>query len=286
MGPFKVLEKEYTVIIKGIKFQEAAKGFDETVTSFSIVDEEGDTHYRKSFDVEYDHDGFTESIGVSAYALEGRRSRGFRTESGALQELTDKEYQTVGLILYYSVIPSAPSAGVSCQVFSSQREHLVPLSAPLTVYGEIYELPRGSTPNTLRLLRDNTMKFGVWTGWFEVVVRVKVLDRLRVVPIHHYSTFDGDAFDVVVDRKDSEKDTFVRLFNHPSASSIPQHVIIRKDTDITFLWAHTSVAIEPCKTECVVSADEMPWLKIKIDGKEGFVRDPEDLLALGIHPAG
>jgi hypothetical protein len=45
-------------------------------------------------------------------------------------------------------------------------------------------------------------------------------------------------------------------------------------------------SIESGGGECVISIDEMPLLKVRIDGKEGFVRDAEDFLALGIYPVG
>ena len=163
---------------------------------------------------------------------------------------------------------------------------MTPLFSPLTVYGRIYELPQGSNPNALRLFDRNTIKFGVWTGWFEVIVPIKVLDGLRAVPLHYHSTFDYNAFDVLVERRPSEEETFVRFFSHPEVSSIPRHVIIKEDTKLEFLWAYTKVSIGSGDAECVISIDEMPWLKVRIDGKEGFVRDAEDLLALGIYPAG
>ncbi len=286
MGPFKINEREFTVIFKLVKYQGASKGFDETVESFSIVDKEGDVHYQKSFDVEYGNGRFAESVGICAYALDSMGKKGFLYESGRLKEFISKEQAGVGLILYYGVTPSAPSSGVSCQVFTLKKEHLTPLFPPLTVYGQIYELPHGSNPNALMLFDGNTMKFGVWTGWFEVIVPVKVLDRLSIAPLHYNSTFGYNAFDVIVERRHSEEETFVRFFNDPGISSIPRHVIIKKDTEVEFLWAYARVSIESGGAECVISIDEMPWLKVRIDGKEGFVRNAEDLLALGIHPAG
>jgi len=286
MGPFKINEREFTVIFKLVKYQDASKGFDETVESFSIVDKEGDVHYQKSFDVEYGNGRFAESVGICAYALDSMGKKGFLYESGRLKEFISKEQAGVGLILYYGVTPSAPSSGVSCQVFTLKKEHLTPLFPPLTVYGQIYELPHGSNPNALMLFDGNTMKFGVWTGWFEVIVPVKVLDRLSIAPLHFNSTFGYNAFDVIVERRHSEEETFVRFFNDPGISSIPRHVIIKKDTKVEFLWAYARVSIESGGAECMISIDEMPWLKVRIDGKEGFVRNSEDLLALGIHPAG
>lgn len=286
MGPFSINEREFTVILKLMKYQGASKGFDETVESFSIVDKEGEVHYQKSFDVEYGNGGFGESIGIWAYALDSGSRKGLIYESGRLNEFISKGHTGIGLILYYGVTPSAPSSGGSCQVFTLKGEHLVPLFSPLTVYGQIYELPHGSNPNALKLFDGNTMKFGVWTGWFEVIVPVKVLDRLRAVPLHYNSTFGYKAFDVIVERRYPEEETFVRFFNLPEVSSIPRHVIIKKDTKIEFLWAYARVSIKSGGAECVISIDEMPWLKVRIDGKEGFVRDAEDLLALGIQPAG
>ena len=286
MGPFKINEREFTVIFKLVKYQGASKGFDETVESLSIVDKEGEVHYQKSFDVEYGNGRFAESVGICAYALDSMGKKGFLYESGRLKEFISKEQAGVGLILYYGVTPSAPSSGVSCQVFTLKKEHLTPLFPPLTVYGQIYELPHGSNPNALMLFDGNTMKFGVWTGWFEVIVPVKVLDRLSIAPLHYNSTFGYNAFDVIVERRHSEEETFVRFFNDPGISSIPRHVIIKKDTEVEFLWAYARVSIESGGAECVISIDEMPWLKVRIDGKEGFVRNAEDLLALGIHPAG
>jgi hypothetical protein len=286
MGPININGREFTLILKVMKYQDASNSIDETVESFSIVDKEGKIHYQKLFDVEYGNGEFAQRLGIWAYALDGSGKKGFLNESGRLKEIIFKGQAGVGLIVYYGITPSAPSSGVSCQVFALKGEHLLPLFSPLTVYGKIYELPHGSKPNALKLFDGDTMKFGVWTGWFEVIVPVKVLDKLRVVPLHYYSTFGYNAFDVVVERRYSEEESFVRFFNHPEVSSTPKHVIIKKDTKVEFLWAYARASIKSGDAECVISIDEMPWLRVRIDGKEGFVRDAEDLLALGIHPAG
>jgi hypothetical protein len=251
-----------------------------------IVDEESEVHYKKSFEVEYSNEGFAETLGIWAYALERIGSKGFKYDSGRLKEFIVRRDTALGLIVYYGSTPSAPSSGVSCQVFALNGERLAPLFSPLTVYGQVYELPHGSNTNALRLFDRDTIKFGVWTGWYEVIVPVKVFDRLRVVPLHHNSTFIYNAFDVVVKRRYSEEETFVRLFSQPELSSIPRHVIIKKNTKVEFLWAYARESIAYGAYECAITINELPWLKVRIDDKEGYVRDPEDLLALGIHPAG
>lgn len=285
IGPFKIQRREFTVILELMKYEGAQKGFDETVASVSIVDDHESFHYEKSFLVEYANGGFAESVAISAYALESNR-RGFGYESGKLRETAFKEPGNEGLILYYGFSPSAPSTGVSCQVFALRKDRLVPLFSPLTVYGNIYELARGSGPDTQKLFDGNTMRFGIWTGWVEVIVPVNVLDSLRVAPLHHDITFRFDAFDVRVERGHFGEETFVRLFHVPDASSIPKHVIIRKDTKVEFLEALARVSVESDSSATVLSIADMPWLKVRIDGKEGFVRDEEDLMSLGIEPAG
>jgi hypothetical protein len=147
LGPFKINEREFTVILKLMKYQGAPKCFDETVESFSIVDKKGKVHYQKSFNVEYGNGSFAESIGIWAHALDSKGRKVFLYESGRLKEVISKGHAGVGLILYYGIDPSAPSSGVSCQVFALKEDHLVSLFSPLTAYGQIYELPHGSNPN-------------------------------------------------------------------------------------------------------------------------------------------
>ena len=286
IGPFTLKENDFTVILKLLKYKGASTGFDETVESFSIVDNKGAVHYQKSFTVEYGNEGFVERISISAYALDTYDRKIFLNESRRLKQTFSNGHADEGLILYYGIVPSAPLAGVSCQVFVLQEARLVSLFSPLGVYGRIYELPHGSHPNSQKLFKGNTIRLGVWTGWFEVIVPIGVFDRLRVVPLHYHSTFGYNAFDVKVERRNPEEETFVRLFEHPEISSIPQHVIIKKDTKVAFLWAYANVSIESSGAESRIFTDAMPWLKVQIDGKQGFVRDAEDLLALGIQPAG
>jgi hypothetical protein len=284
-GPFTVNDREFTVILKLLTLKGASRGFDETVESFSVVDSDGKAHYQKSFNVEYNDYGFAESNDVSAYALIGVGRKGFLLESGKLKEAPPKE-RNRGLVLYYSYLPSAPLGGISCQAFVLKEEQLIPISLPLTVYGQIYELPPGSSSKSLRLFERDTMKFGVWTGWFEVIVPLQLLDNLEPVPLHFHSTYGYGAFEVSVRRRQPEELTFIRLFDRPEDSSISRHIVIQKDTKVEFILAYTKIHIRSGTSESEITVDEMPWLKVRIDGQEGFIKDAEDLMALGIYEAG
>jgi hypothetical protein len=286
LGPFQIEGKDFTAVIKELKFPGASTGWEETVESFSIVDQDGRVHFEKSFPLEYDDTGFRESWDIGGTALDGRGPKGFRKESGVLIELPPMDRPGAGLVLYYGFIPSAPGSGWSCQVFAMRGNDLAYLYPPLSVYGRIYQMEPGTSPNSRRLFENDTMRFGVHTGWFEVVVPLRVFDGLRVVPLHYSAPHDYYACDVVVERIPLEEDTFVRFFPEPGASSIPRHVIMRKDTKVEFIYAYTRVSIESGGDECSISVDDMPWLKVRIDGEEGFVREAEDLLALGLLQSG
>lgn len=162
MGPFNIKEKDFSVILKVLKYQGSSVGFDETIESFSIVDQEGKVHFEKSFPIEYDNERFTENWRVGANVLDDRGLKSFRVDSGVLKKTPPKDRPGAGLVLYYGFVPSAPSSGESCQVFALKGEDLVSLFKPLTCYGEIYTLEPGSKPNARRLFENNTMRFGVW----------------------------------------------------------------------------------------------------------------------------
>jgi hypothetical protein len=130
-----------------------------------------------------------------------------------------------------------------------------------------------------------TMEFGVWTGWFEVIVPVRVLEGLGIVPLHHHQTYGLDAFAVAAEREPPGAETFVRLFRTPDDTA-PDHVIVRKGSTVEFLMAYAKASLETGEEEVSVSVGEKPWLKVRIDGRAGYVKDEEDLTALGLRPAG
>lgn len=285
LGPFEVGERAFTVVLRLQKIEGAPDSFEETVESFSIVDDRGEEHISKAFKVDAGKGMFEETVGIGAFALESAGRKIFRPEGDGLKAQVLDEGKTVGLLLYYGYLPSAPSSGLSCQVFTLEDGRMTPRFPPLTVYGNIHDLQKGRRTEARRLFEEDTMKFGVWTGWFEVTVPVKVLDELRAVPLHRQLTFGLDAFSVVVERVPQEEETFVRLYRSPEDPA-PGHIVVNKESKVEFLWAYTNISFESGGEETVISVGEMPWLKVRVDGKEGFVKDEEDLMALGLRPAG
>jgi hypothetical protein len=81
--------------------------------------------------------------------------------------------------------------------------------------------------------------------------------------------------------------TFVRLW--PEADEglgIAQHVVVKKDSKVEFLAAETAQVWQEGDEQISLGVSEDVWLKVRIDGKEGWIHTQEDLHAIGLPQAG
>jgi len=287
MGPFRVDDKVFTIKIINMKHQNDKTHFNDTTESFSIVDQKGNIHYEKSFNIVYSNNRFERSMGIGACTIKTSGYKTLKYESGELKPVKPKGRPNAGLLLYYGFDPRAPGTGVACQLFRLKEELLVPLFLPLTVDGRIQKLDQADTPDSRVLFKNNTMRFAIWTGNFNIIVPVRVMDGLRIQNMH--PVFGRNAFDVEVKKTVTEEETFVRLYNFRDFNSTPKHVIIKKDTKIEFLCAYAKILIKHSGIEDfggIIITDGMPWLRVKINGREGFVRGYEDFESIGLPSAG
>ncbi len=267
IGPLQVNGQIFTIELKKRKILGMAEQihFTETIESFEIKDGKGKTHYKKYLGAVLDTYGFTEELSMRGFVLEGEKGK--------------------GLIIYYEAIPSAPGSGISLQLFSVKRGRLAPISLPITAYGEVSLLPKGSTKNSLRLSKGDIMKFKVWTGNFLIAVPLLVdWEEKDIKPLKK----EGE-FDIEVKGYPIEEEGIVHLFAEPNPSALPKEMSVKKDSRIRFLKAYGTVHIQrfgaPEKEFLYVDINE-PWLKVVVDGIEGWVKDWEDLNALGLPSAG
>jgi len=134
----------------------------------------------------------------------------------------------------------------------------------------------------------------LFRGYYRVLIPVRVdFDHGRVEPAQHCEPLTPQGsqdlcdFPVRVDeRLPAPLDTFVRLYPQPDARTTPQHVVVHPNSQVRFLAARTRLNWnrEPNRSES--SRQELPWLRVRIDGTEGWLQAPEDLEALGLQPAG
>lgn len=87
-----------------------------------------------------------------------------------------------------------------------------------------------------------------------------------------------------VERQPSEQElTFLRMFSESNARGIPEHVVVKKDSQVEILAGKVFVTMEESKSGIYLGVGPGIWFKVRIDGKEGWVHTEEDLQALGLY---
>jgi hypothetical protein len=201
------------------------------------------------------------------------------------------------LVVGWSSIPSAPDACATYVVLGLFEGKLVPFSEPFCE--DIASSGPDSQDRTWKLKRDSGTDFEIFEirrgyGFFHVIVPIRV-DFLmaRLFPARWCIRMGAPAplaehceFPVETERIAAKEDTFVRLFPSADETRTPRHVVVKPDSRIEFLLALAPNAMERSGKWKNDQSGEIPWLKVRIDGKEGWVHAEEDLNALGLFQAG
>jgi hypothetical protein len=89
------------------------------------------------------------------------------------------------------------------------------------------------------------------------------------------------------ERSQPDHDTFVRLFaDYFEPDAAPQNVMVKKNSKVDVLQA-AGVLIWGEGQEIVgLGIGEDLWIKVRIDGKEGWIHTDEDFNAAGLPMAG
>jgi hypothetical protein len=84
-----------------------------------------------------------------------------------------------------------------------------------------------------------------------------------------------------------DEETFVRL--HAEASEEmgnPQHLVVKKSSNVEFLAAEGDVEWQEDDRGASLNPGDDFWIKVRIDGKEGWIHTQEDFEAIGLPQAG
>jgi len=289
LGPFEIRGQRFTVLLhmKRIRGEKAVDpDSQETLVKFEIKDAGGVVHYDKIFPYEVEGDRFVETTGASAQPLQGK--------------------QGSGLLVTYGASPSTPLGGLSWQVFSlfagpptaPLNGKLVPFSKPIYLEGSLINGESGEpvvrTSEEPRLQGD-VLHFRVWTGNFYVMIPLRILWFQNTIgPAWRCQKMTARGVKPVcevrieADRAPAEEDTtFVRL--HPEADEemgTRAHVVVKKDSKVEFLAAETEVIWNEDADGVGLGVSDDVWLKVRIDGKEGWIHTQEDFQAIGLPQAG
>jgi len=280
LGPFQLKDHRFTVVLHekhvgGVAVPDPE--FQTTLAEIEIKDEKDSVHYRESFSYELADNEFTDTLSASADLLQGK--------------------ERSGLLLTYGTLPSTPLGGQSWQVFGLFDDKLVPFSKPIYLEGDLVSQPDGTIMKTEpgAGLQAEVLNFRVWTGNFFVIYPVRVdflmskaMPAWRCFRMTPQGNLPQCQYRVETDPQAAGRgETFVRL--HVEAEEgigTPDHVVVKKDSKVEFLAAEGEVKWEEDEHSVGLSPGDDFWIKVRIDGKEGWIHTQEDFMAIGLPQAG
>jgi hypothetical protein len=268
LDPFQVEDKTYTVVCDAIKI---LKLNEESVESYTIVDEDGTIHHTRKYTVDIADYGFTDGHDVTAFVLESSRG--------------------TGLVIDHWFWPSAPGTGQERQVFVLRDGRLVPLCKPFAVYGSIEPLAPGSSEGARRLLDGDTMILQAHAYYFAVKIPVEI--RLSgkageepegIITRPTKTTEEGYAvMETITEPRPIEGDHTISLYEAITDKSATT-VAVSENSKVLFGPAYGTVHLK--EYEDVIYVEPTVFrLKVSIDGREGFVEE-KDYSALGLRASG
>jgi hypothetical protein len=142
---------------------------------------------------------------------------------------------------------------------------------------------------------NDILRFRVWTGNFSIVYPVlinwitgKLEPSWRCVRATSHGRVESCDYPIQVDPSSRSERTFVRLFSEPDERFMPKHVVIEPNSKVEFLGAEVPITwSEDAKNICFgVAQNGDTWLKVRIDGVEGWIHTQEDFDAIGLPLSG
>ena len=289
-GPFDLGGQRFTVVLEMKRLarpgRPADPDFGETLATMTIRDPVGRVHFQKTFPYEVSGDRFVETTAASARVLRGSQGR--------------------GLLITYGVLPSTPLGGESWQVFGvfagppSAKLHgrLVPFSKPIFAEGQLITGKPGERiveTSQEPGLQGDVLRVRVWAGNFFVIIPLRILwfrntigPGWRCVKMTPRGPKPICPLSVEAERHPADEDmTFVRL--RPEADEnmgVAHHVVVKRDSKVEFLGVETEVVWKENADSVGLGVSDDVWLKIRIDGREGWIHTQEDFQAIGLPQSG
>jgi hypothetical protein len=262
---------------------------DETVEWWELRNAKEHVVYRQSYAVTFMNGSFEWMVSINA--------KSFTTPQGS------------GILIQGGEEPSAPESGGWVQVFGfkygrdkygADESLFGPFGPPIFIEGEFLGIGTDSfrpTPTsfggvTATVMRD-VLKFRLWTGNFNIVYPVlinwitgKLQPAWRCIESTSKGQIERCSYPITVEAHRDNQLTFVRLFPEPDDGYTPKHVVVQPQSKIEFLEARTPVAWNENAKAISFSVNGDVWVKVRIDGVEGWIHSQEDFDAVGLPQAG
>jgi hypothetical protein len=269
--------------------QSMAGAGEETVEWWELRNAKNRVVYRQSYPVTFTNGSFDWMVSVSA--------KSFTTAQGG------------GILIEGGEEPSAPDGGGWVQVFGfkygrdkygAEESLFGPFGPPIFIEGEFLGVDTDSFRPTATSIggvtttvMNDILKFRVWTGNFNIVYPVLInwiTGRLQPAWRCLESTSKGQvercSYPITIEAHRDSQPTFVRLFPEADDSFTPKHVIVQPQSKVEYLEARTPVTWNEDAKAISFSVNGDVWIKVRIDGVEGWIHSQEDFDAVGLPQAG
>jgi len=260
---------------------------EKTVEWWELRDAEERVVYRQTYPVAIQNGGFEDTVDITGNS--------FTAKGGS------------GIFIEGMDLPSAPDSGGWIQVFGfkygrdkygADQALFGPFGPPISMVGEFLGLEAESSGPTPVALKTATvprdiLKFRLWTGNFNIVYPVLInwvtgslMPAWRCPENTSKGTVDRCSYSLMMNDQEDQartEQTFVRLFPEPDEGFVAKHLIVQPQSKIDYLEARAPVAWNESADSISFSVNGDVWVKVRIDGVEGWIHSEEDFEAVG-HP--
>ncbi len=277
-GPFSLGGQVFTAVLHYKHLPGKTGQGSQALASLDVLDAAGTVQYREAFSFATEDAAFVEDCSIDIQLLSGTNGKGLLLDTGCE--------------------PSAPMSGGPWRVLGLINGKLVAFGKPIVTEGQRGDFKPGAANRigqVTQILPD-VLNIRVWTGYFfaSVPLRVDWLHGELALAQHcFYQTGRGmaeggcemPAEDAEL-RPRAQDMTFVRLFPESNDAGLPAHVVVQKSSKLELLAGKALIRWEEQKEFIHLGVGDDVWIKVRIDGKEGWIHTVEDLAAIGLYQSG
>ena len=258
---------------------------DETVEWWELRDAADHVVYRQSYPVTFTNGRFDWMVSVSAKSFTTQQGGGILIEGG--EEPSDPE--DGGWVQLFAYKYGRDKYGADQTLFGA-------FGPPISISGEFLGVgtdsfrptPVMSGAQTATVARD-VLKFRLWTGNFNIDYPVqinwitgKLQPAWRCLETTSKGRVERCSYPITAEAHRDAQASFVRLFPEADDAYTPKHVVVQPQSKVEFLEVRAPVSWSETRNAISFAVDGDVWIKVRIDGAEGWIHSEEDFEALGL----
>jgi len=262
LGGFELDQRRFEAFIEVARLTGAGES-NETVSAVRLREAEGSTVWERRLAYQIEGDRFAETASVEVAPVKGREGE--------------------GLLITYRINSSEPNSSRSWQLVGLVEGQLTDFGKPVATEGVLAEQTPGQpvAASWDETLKGDVLTFKVWNGRFFIIV--PMLARWNWKSFIPAYLPKGGRWKVECERRPVSNAVEVELFPAPSdEEGEPRRVKVGPASKIEILWAEGDLIWDDSDDEIWLGVSEDIFLKVRIDGREGYLAPGDDLDAIGL----